>query len=94
MNLLPDAKPLSEEPPRDALPHQQRRARRPQTTRALRRSRDERVLGGVCGGIARFVDARPSTIRLVWGLSVIPSIGVSAVGYLLVWLMLPAEPGG
>lgn len=94
MNLMPDAEPVRDEAPRDALPHQQRRARRPQTTRALRRSMDERVLGGVCGGIARFTDARPATIRLVWGLSVIPSLGVSALGYLLVWLLLPAEPVG
>lgn len=76
---------------RDPLPHDQRRARRPQTSSPLRRSREARVFGGVCGGIAAFVDAPPAAVRWVWALSVLPSLGVTALGYLLVWGLLPAE---
>lgn len=74
----------------DALLHDQRRARRPDSDRPLRRSRDERVLGGVCGGIAEFVGAAPRTVRVVYALSALPSLGFTAVGYLLLWLLIPA----
>lgn len=73
----------------DALPHQQRRARRPQTDRKLRRSRSDRRLAGVCGGIAAFVDGKSGTVRLLYALSVPLSIGVTAVGYLLLWAIIP-----
>lgn len=73
----------------DALPHQQRRARRPQTDRKLRRSRSDRRLAGVCGGVAAFVGSKSGTVRLLYALSVPLSIGVTAVGYLLLWAIIP-----
>jgi len=75
----------------DALVHDERRGRRPTTDRALRRSRSQRVLAGVCGGIAEFVGVSPSTVRVVYALSAIPSLGMTAVGYLLLWWLIPAE---
>ena len=55
MNDLPD----SHDTLHDALPHDERRARRPQTDAKLRRSRHDRVLTGVLGGIAEFVGGEP-----------------------------------
>lgn len=75
----------------DALPHDQRRARRPDTDRRLRRSRTDRVLGGVCAGIAAFVGARSSHVRLLYALSVPLSMGITAAGYPLLWLIIPAD---
>lgn len=75
----------------DPLPHSQRRARRPQTDSKLTRSREDRVLGGICGGIAAFVGAPANTVRLLYALTVPLSIGITAVGYLLLWLIIPAE---
>lgn len=73
----------------DALPHDQRRARRPLTDRRLRRSRTDRLLGGVCGGIADFIGTRSLYVRLVYLLSVLVSLGATAAGYLLLWLIIP-----
>ena len=80
-----------ERPPDDPLPHDQRRARRPQAQAPLRRSGD-RVVAGVAGGIARFVGTDPATVRWMFGASLILTIGLSGVVYLLLWVLLPG-PG-
>lgn len=77
---------------RDPLPHDQRRARRPRGGAPLRRSR-ERVIAGVAGGIARFVGAPPLAVRALFLLALPLTGGLVAIGYALLWLLLPAEPG-
>ncbi|NLG08485.1 MAG: PspC domain-containing protein [Deinococcales bacterium] len=78
----------------DALRHDQRRARRPQTDRRLARSRTDRKVAGVCGGIAAFVGTSSGTVRLLYALTVPLSIGITAAGYLLLWLLIPADAAG
>jgi phage shock protein PspC (stress-responsive transcriptional regulator) len=46
-------------------------------------------VAGVCGGIAAFTGAPPTAVRVVVALSLVPSIGVTAVGYLLLWWLVP-----
>ena len=75
----------------DVLSHDQRRSRRPVGLRPLRRSRQHAVLAGVCGGIADFVGAPPRVLRVVWLASLVPSLGMTAIGYLLLWWLLPLE---
>lgn len=78
---------------RDPLMHDQRRARRPHGAgRPLRRVRDGRRLGGVCGGIATFVDGSPTAVRAIWLFSLVPSLGITALAYPVAWLLIPAEP--
>jgi phage shock protein C len=75
------------------LAHQQRRARRPGGgATPLRRSRDERRIAGIAGGIATFVGADPRTVRALFVLSIPLSLGLTVPGYLLLWGLLPAEP--
>ncbi len=74
-----------------ALGHDQRRARKPYTERRFTRSRTDRVLGGVCGGIGQFTGISSRNVRLVYVLSILLSIGSTAVGYLLLWLLIPGE---
>ncbi len=78
----------------DVLPHEQRRSRRPLATEPLRRSRDERVIAGVCGGLASFVGASPRVVRLIWLVSLIPSIGTTTIAYFLLWWLVPLEQQG
>jgi phage shock protein PspC (stress-responsive transcriptional regulator) len=76
----------------DPLRHDQRRARRPVgASTPLHRSRS-RVLGGVCAGIASFIGARASVVRTIWLVSLIPSLGMTALAYPAMWLLLPLEP--
>jgi phage shock protein PspC (stress-responsive transcriptional regulator) len=76
----------------DGLQHNQRRARRPNTNAVLARATgDQRVLGGVIGGIANYIDTSPGWLRVVTVISVIVTGGITALGYLLLWLLLPAK---
>lgn len=78
--------------PGDPLRHDQRRARRPVGASApLVRSR-RRILGGVCAGIASFIGARSSVVRAIWLVSLLPSLGITALAYPAMWLLLPLEP--
>ncbi len=49
----------------------------------LFRSRDDRMLAGVAGGLAEMWDADPSLVRLVWALLVIFTGGIALVVYLI-----------
>jgi phage shock protein PspC (stress-responsive transcriptional regulator) len=59
--------------------------------RRLYRSRSDRVIAGVCGGLGRYLDADPVVIRVVWAVLVVVA-GVGILAYLLAWLIVPNEP--
>ena len=90
MKTVPEPVPAARHPD-DGLQHDQRRARRPNTSQRLRRSGSQRWLAGVCGGIAEYVDAAPGLVRALFVLSLIPSIGVTGLGYLVLWWLLPSS---
>lgn len=58
---------------------------------ALRRSRDDRWLGGVCGGIARVTGVESWLWRLLFALLALCA-GTGVLVYLLMWLLVPADP--
>jgi phage shock protein PspC (stress-responsive transcriptional regulator) len=58
---------------------------------ALRRSRDDRWLGGVCGGIARVTGVESWIWRLLFALLALCA-GTGVVVYLLMWILIPADP--
>lgn len=57
----------------------------------LKRSRTDRILFGVCGGIANRYHVDPTLIRLGWALATIMSLSVFAIIYLVAALVLPEE---
>ncbi|HNZ85368.1 MAG TPA: PspC domain-containing protein [Paludibacteraceae bacterium] len=58
-------------------------------TNKLTRS-DERVIGGVCGGIAEYFDLDVSLIRVVWALVALIG-GTGLLAYLIAWLIIPQK---
>jgi phage shock protein PspC (stress-responsive transcriptional regulator) len=60
---------------------------------ALRRSRDDRWLGGVCGGIARLTGLQSWAWRLIFAMLTLCA-GTGAMVYLLMWVLVPADPLG
>lgn len=56
----------------------------------LRRSRSERWLGGVCGGLAQFTGLEPWLLRLMFALLLLCA-GTGALVYLLLWIFVPEE---
>ncbi|MFM9376673.1 PspC domain-containing protein [Gordonia sp. VNK21] len=56
--------------------------------RRLARSRDDRWIGGVCGGIADYFGWDPALVRLVFAVSIVLP-GPQVLAYLLLWLIMP-----
>lgn len=56
----------------------------------LRRSRTERRLTGLCGGIAELTGASPRTIRWLFAVTTVVTLGTVAVGYVALSLLIPA----
>lgn len=60
----------------------------------LYRSRDDRMLAGVAGGLAEIWDADPSFVRIGWALLAILTGGVAIVVYIVMAIVVPEEPFG
>jgi len=58
----------------------------------LYRSREDRVIAGVCGGLARYLGVDSSWVRLVWILATLFSVGFGIIAYLIALIVLPEEP--
>ena len=82
-----DAAPSTEPPTLDA--------ETPTTPqRRLTRSRNERVLGGVAGGIAEYLGIDPVLVRIAWVILVLAGFGLGLIVYIVAWIIIPeAEPG-
>ncbi len=59
--------------------------------RRLYRSGKDRILGGVCGGIAEYLDVDPVIIRLIWVISVF-AWGAGILAYIIAWIIIPRNP--
>ena len=59
----------------------------------LYRSRKDRMIAGVCGGIAEHLDVDSVWIRVGAILLTIASVGLGLVAYLLFWILVPENPG-
>jgi len=57
----------------------------------LFRSRKDRVIGGVAGGIARSLNVDPAIVRLIFALMIIVG-GGGILLYLILWIAIPEEP--
>lgn len=56
--------------------------------RRLRRSREDRVLGGVCGGLGRYLGADPVLLRIAL-VALALSGGIGLLLYLIAWVAVP-----
>jgi phage shock protein C len=64
----------------------------PQSTpRKLYRSRNNRMIGGVCGGVADYLNLDPTIVRVITVLLTLFT-GVPVVVYLVALLVVPEEP--
>ncbi|MCQ2171923.1 MAG: PspC domain-containing protein [Bacteroidales bacterium] len=57
----------------------------------LYRSKTERKVAGVCGGIAEYFDVDPTIIRLAWLIAVFCA-GGGLLAYLIALIVIPEKP--
>jgi len=58
----------------------------------LFRSKKEQMLGGICGGLAEYIDVDPSIIRLVFVVLIVLSWGLFLFVYIAAWVIVPVSP--
>jgi phage shock protein C len=63
----------------------------PQPFRRLHRSRKERKLFGVCGGLGEYFGIDPTIVRLLVVVAVIGSFGVAVLAYIAMAILVPDE---
>jgi phage shock protein C len=55
----------------------------------LVRSANDRMLGGVCGGLARYFGIDATIMRLIFVVAVLS--GISPLIYVILWIVMPME---
>lgn len=62
-------------------------------SRQLVRSTSDRILGGVCGGVAAFTGFNVTVIRIIWAAAIVFA-GSGLLLYILAWIIMPQEGSG
>jgi phage shock protein C len=56
----------------------------------LYRSVNQKMLGGVCGGLAEYLDVDVTIIRLLWvGLALVTAFLPMTFFYIIAWIVMP-----
>ncbi|MGL5682698.1 MAG: PspC domain-containing protein [Marinifilaceae bacterium] len=59
--------------------------------RRLYRSTSDRMVAGVCGGIAHYFQWDPTLVRVAYVLITLFTAFSGVLAYLILWLVMPAE---
>lgn len=54
---------------------------------------DDKMIGGVCAGLAEYLDIDPMIVRIVWVLMVFFA-GFGILLYVILWLIMPKQQIG
>lgn len=57
----------------------------------LYRSRMDRKVSGVCGGLAEYLNVDPTIIRLIWAISILV-FGTGLLAYIIAAILIPEVP--
>jgi len=58
-------------------------------SKQLYRTKQNKVLAGVCGGIADYFEIDPTIVRIIWVLAIFAGVGI--VAYIVCWLIMPEK---
>jgi len=58
----------------------------------LRRPLDDRMVAGVCSGVARYVGVDPVLVRVGFAVLAIVTWGAALLAYPVMWFVMPDEP--
>jgi phage shock protein C len=78
------SRPEAEQPPAYS-------GNQPPPAKRLVRTRDDRWLGGVCGGIARYTGLDSNLVRLLVVLGTVLGFGALILAYIVAWIVIPEE---
>jgi phage shock protein PspC (stress-responsive transcriptional regulator) len=58
----------------------------------LRRPLDDRMVAGVCSGVARYANIDPILVRIAFVVLALVTWGWALLAYPVMWLLMPEEP--
>lgn len=58
----------------------------------LYKSNTDKMVAGVCGGIAAYFDVDPTLVRLIWVLFCVAG-GSGLLAYIIAAIIIPQDPG-
>jgi len=89
-NQPPTNQPPTNQPPTNQPPTNQPPTNQPPPPyRQLRRSRSDRMLAGVCAGIADYLRVDPTLVRVGFAVLAIITWGVALLAYVIGWIVMP-----
>ena len=59
------------------------------TTKRLTRRSNDRMIAGVCSGVADYLGLDPTLVRLLTVVAAVFSGGAVAVAYIAAWILMP-----
>jgi phage shock protein PspC (stress-responsive transcriptional regulator) len=66
----------------------------PNRTGPLQRSRSDRMIAGVCGGLATWLGWGSTKVRILYVLVSILSVAFPGIlAYVILWILMPVEQG-
>ncbi|RAS64211.1 phage shock protein C (PspC) family protein [Lentzea atacamensis] len=57
----------------------------------LRRSRSDKMIAGVCGGVARMIGVDAAILRIILVAATLLGFGTGAILYVAAWILMPEE---
>lgn len=63
-----------------------------ESMKRLYKSRKNRMIFGVCGGLGEYLNTDPTVVRILWVILAISSLGIAILLYLIMAIIVPEEP--
>lgn len=57
----------------------------------LHRSKNNRWIAGICGGLGEYFNIDPTIVRLIWAVGTIFSMGFGVLLYIIFWFVIPEK---
>ena len=60
--------------------------------KTLYRSKTDRKIAGICGGLGKYFNIDPTIVRVIFILMLLPGGLPGVLPYLVLWVVIPEEP--
>ncbi len=60
------------------------------TPKKFYRSKSDRKIAGVCGGVAKYLNMDPTLVRILWIVGTL-AFGIGLVAYIIFWIAAPEQ---
>ena len=81
----------TEQEPNPELPVPVEETKQDEPVKRIFRSKTDKVISGVCGGVAQYFNLDPILVRVIWAAAVFFG-GTGMIAYIAAWIIIPEDP--